>query len=209
MQLKHWSTHLSGTRSPVLVWTAPCTLLRQSRLPKCFGRRQSHQQGALRSRRHICVTAYAGWLTVHVRQHPREVCPLAGGVMSQPLSTPLQSGLRVLPHLLPAALSRNLTTPLAARKAAGQRAYHVSQREHAGGVGHVSSPVVQQLRRGSSEPTGPDHVPFWSRPVSIVGLFSMTAFSDVSPGLTLPPHPRPRSQDARDRHGPARFRDLE
>ena len=127
----------------------------------------------------------------------------------QPLSAPLQSGNRFLPHLLPAALSRNLTTPLAACKAAGQRAYHVSQREPTSGVGRVSSPVVQQLRRGSSEPAGPDHVPFWSRPVSIVGLFSMTAFNNASPGLTLPPHPRPRSPDAGDRHGPSRFRDLE
>ena len=37
-------------------------------------------------------------------------------------------------------------------RTAGQRAYHVPQVEQLGGLGRVSPPVVQHLRRGSSEP---------------------------------------------------------
>src|SRR5262249_30358635 len=53
-----------------------------------------------------------------VTEDQREVCPLARGVMlpeAQPLSAPLQDGLRLFPPPLPAALSGRLTTPLAAR----------------------------------------------------------------------------------------------
>src|SRR5262249_19694853 len=42
--------------------------------------RLEHQQRPLRPRRHICIPAYAGWLTVHARRHLREVSLLAGGV---------------------------------------------------------------------------------------------------------------------------------
>src|SRR5262249_57025851 len=78
-------------------------LLRQCRLPIGLRWRLEHQQGPLRPRRPICIPAYAGWLTVHARRHQREVCPLSGGGLSQPLSGPLQVGLRLLPPPLPAA----------------------------------------------------------------------------------------------------------
>jgi hypothetical protein len=100
---------LHSTRLPALALQATCTLLRQSRLPSCLRWRQPHQQGSLRSRRQFCFAAHAGWLTVHVRQHPREVCSLSGGVLSQPLSGPLQVGFRFLPRPLPAAPSAPLT----------------------------------------------------------------------------------------------------
>ena len=51
-----------------------------------------------------------GLLTVHVGQHQREVCRLSRGVMSQPLSDPLQIGLRLLPPPLPAASSASLAS---------------------------------------------------------------------------------------------------
>lgn len=92
------------------------TLLRQCRLPSCLRWREPHQQRPLRSRRHFCFAPYAGWLTVHVRLYQREVGTLARGVMSQPLSGPLQAGLRLLPPPLPAGLSGHLTTPLAVRE---------------------------------------------------------------------------------------------
>src|SRR5262249_30771058 len=100
-----------SARLPALVVTATCTLLRQCRLPRCLRGRQPHQQGSLRSRRPICFAACAGWLTVHVRQHPREVSPVSRGVMFQPLSGRLPAGLRLLPPPLPAALAGHLTIP--------------------------------------------------------------------------------------------------
>src|SRR5262249_25667152 len=71
---------------------------------------EPHQQRSLRPRRQFCFARYASWLTLHVRRHPREVCPLSGGVMLQPLSDPLPVGVRFLPHPLPATLSARLTT---------------------------------------------------------------------------------------------------
>ena len=127
------------------------TLLRQSRLPSCLRWRKPHQQRPLRSRRHICIASYAGWLTVHVRPHQREVCSLAGGVMSQPLSSPLQVGIRFLPPPLPAALSGRLAAPLPVGYPGEQRAYHVPRVEPLGGLGRASTPVVQHLRVPSSE----------------------------------------------------------
>jgi hypothetical protein len=69
--------------------------------------------------RPICVASYAGWLPFHARQHQREVCPLARGVMSQPLSDPLQTGIRFLPPPLPAAPSAHLTTRFPSREGYG------------------------------------------------------------------------------------------
>src|SRR5262249_55113514 len=65
---------------------------------------------ALRSRRPICLPACAGWLSVHGRRHSREVSPLLRGVRLQPLSGPLQAGLRFLPGPLAATPSARLTT---------------------------------------------------------------------------------------------------
>ena len=81
--------------------------------------RLEHQQRSLRPRRHICIPAYAGWLTVHARRHQREVCTLSGRVMLQPLSGPLQVGLRFLPDPLPAAPSAHLTTRFPQREGYG------------------------------------------------------------------------------------------
>jgi hypothetical protein len=95
---------------------ATCMLREQSRLPKCLG------GGSRTSKDHYgpadisALLPNAGWLFSHMRSHQREVCPLARGVMLQPLSGPLQVGIRFLPLPLPAALSGPLTIPLAARR---------------------------------------------------------------------------------------------
>jgi len=49
--------------------------------------------------------------TAPVIQHPLEVCPLARGAKLEPLSCPLQAGLRFFQHPLPA----NPLASLAAR----------------------------------------------------------------------------------------------
>lgn len=51
-----------------------------------------------------------------------EVCPLSRGVLSlavHPLSIPLQDGIRVLRHLLPAPLSARLTAHVPSRERYG------------------------------------------------------------------------------------------
>jgi hypothetical protein len=93
-------------------------------------------------------------------------------------------------------------------KAAGQRAYHVPQVERTGWFrprlfagGAASAP-------GKFGAPGPDHVPFGPSLIlkppcgwrarhqpffsSTFGLSFVTTFNDASPGLAMPPHPRPR-----------------
>ena len=99
--------------------------------------------------RQICFAPRAGWPSVPIRRHPGEVSSLSRGVMSQPLSGPLQAGLRFLPRPLPAAPWAPLASRLPVR--GGQRAYHVPPMCR-GGEGRRFSPVVQHLRRGRYEP---------------------------------------------------------
>ena len=91
----------------------------------------------------------AGWLTVHARRHQREVCSLSGRVMSQPLSGPLPTGLRLLPRPLPAAPSTRLAARFPRRED-----YGLTTLRHGNlrGLGPASTPVARHLRRGSSEP---------------------------------------------------------
>src|SRR5262245_33296189 len=88
----------------------------------------------------------AGWLSVHGRQHPREVSSLSRGVMSQPLSGPLQAGLRFLPRPLPAAPSAHLTAGLPAREGDGLTTLH---RRNPRGLGPAFTPVAHHLPRMS------------------------------------------------------------
>jgi hypothetical protein len=113
----------------------------------------------LRPRRRFCITARAGWLTVHARRHPREVCPLSGGVMSQPLSGLLQVGIRFLPPPLPAAPSVGLAACLS--QGGRLRAYHVPPTQPSG-LGRASGPVARRLRPGNAEPRHLATYPFGS-----------------------------------------------
>jgi len=106
--------------------------------------------------RHICDAPCAGWLTVHARRHQREVCPLSRGVMSQPLSAPLQVGIRFLPPPLPATPSAHLATRFPKGRAAGlprcvAETAWVRSRLYAGGS--TSAPA-------EFEASGPGHLPF-------------------------------------------------
>jgi hypothetical protein len=133
--------------------------------------RRPHQLRSLRPRHQICDTPYAGWLTLHARRHQREVCPLSGGVMLQPLSSPLQVGIRLLPPPLPAAPSVGLAAclPPQGRATGLPRSADVTERVRsclwAGGAPSAAG-----------ERCSPSTWPrtFWSRPVSTLGLFSVT-----------------------------------
>src|SRR5262249_20295770 len=93
--------------------------------------------------------------TVPVRRHQREVCPLAGEVMSPLGSTPsrpITGRLSLAPSSFTRCPLRLSYDSPCCLEAAGQRAYHVPQVKHTGGLARVSAPVVPQRRRGSSEP---------------------------------------------------------
>ena len=175
-----------------MVLRATCTVREQSRLPTCRG------GGSRTSKDHYspadisALLPNAGWLPSHVRSHPREVGPLSGRVMLEPLSGRLPASLRLLPRPLPAALSGRLTASLPVGLATGrQRAYHVPRVEHDGGLGRASTPVVHHLRVLSSE----QHNRTTYLLVQAYQHLWLGLCDDAygaSPGLTLPPHPGPR-----------------
>ena len=68
--------------------------------------------------------------------------------MSQPLSGPLQAGLRFLPHPVPAAPSARLAARFPLREGYGLTTFRPW---NAGGLGRASAPVARHLRRTSSE----------------------------------------------------------
>ena len=169
---------------------ATCTLPRQCQLPKCFGGGSRTSKDRYSPADIAALLPNAGWLSSHVRPHQREVGPLAGGVMSQPLSGPLQASLRLLPLPLPAALSGHLTIPLAVtdsratglpRSASGTR----------GGLGRASTPVVQHLRVPSSERHNLTTC-LLAQAYQHLWLGLCNDACGTSPGLTLPPNPGPR-----------------
>lgn len=90
-----------------------------------------------------------------VTEDHREVSTLSGGVMWQPLSGPLQVGVRLLPNPLPATLSGHLTMPLAVRRQQGNGLTTFRRCPCPGEVGGVCPPVVLHLRGVSSEHPNP------------------------------------------------------
>src|SRR5262245_7266356 len=121
----------------------------------------------------------AGWLSVHGRQHPRDVSSLSRGVMSQPLSGPLQAGLRFLPRPLPAAPSAHLTAGLPSREDDGLTTLH---RRNPRGLGPALTPVALHLRRMSLQHPDLATYRFWSKPISTFGLSLFTTLTAVHLG---------------------------
>ena len=75
-----------------------------------------------------------------------EVCPLSRGVMSQPLSGPLQPGIRFLRHPLPAPSSAFLAVYLPAQKSWQRYGLTVFPACHTTEVGSAYPPVVFRRR---------------------------------------------------------------
>ena len=131
--------------------------------------------------RQICFAPQAGWLSVPVRQHPREVSSLSRGVISQPLSGPLQTGFRFLPRPLPAAPSACLAASLPSREDDGLTTL---QRKNPRGLGPALTPVALHLRRMSLQ--HPDLAtyrfgPSLSAPLARLCLRRLRRFTWVGP----------------------------
>jgi len=65
---------------------ATCTVREQSRLPKGLGGGSCTRKDRYSPADMSALLPNAGWLSSPVRPHQREVCPLAGGVMSRSLN---------------------------------------------------------------------------------------------------------------------------
>jgi hypothetical protein len=103
-----------------------------------------------------------------------EVCPLSRRAMSQPVSRPLQPGIRFLRIPLPTAPTAFLAVRLPLL--AGLWAYPVPH-EYPSGADPSASPAVVLSMMVQSSETIPHRVPFWFKPVSTFGLFKITTLN--------------------------------
>ena len=151
--------------------------------------------------RQIGFAPRTGWLSVHVRRHPGEVRSLSRGVMSQPLSDPLQAGLRFLPRPLPAAPSAHLAAGLPSREDDGLNTLH---RGNPRGLGPASTPVARHLRRMSEQ--HPD-LATYLLVQACQHLWLVLGYDACggSPGLAIPRAPGPRPPGAGSRDLGSRF----
>src|SRR3954449_817630 len=101
--------------------------------------------------------------------------------MSQPLSDPLQAGVRFFPRPLPAAPSARLAAGLPSREGDGLTTLH---RKNPRGFGPALTPVALHLRRGTLQP--PDLAtyhfgPSLSAPLACLCLRRLRRFTWVGP----------------------------
>ncbi len=111
-----------------------------------------------------------------------EVCPVSRGVMFQPLSGPLQPGVRFLCDPIPAPPTVFLAVHLPWGQRYGLTTFPVC---HTTGLGSASSPVVLWRRipkaHGDNRPRT-----FWFKPDSSFGLSILTVFIRGSHVLPIP-----------------------
>src|SRR5215475_9806415 len=116
-----------------------------------------------------------------------DVSSLARGVMLRACSTPIHP-ITEWPLLLPPSHSRtSIGLPYGALSLAGDvGGYHVPSQSQPDGLGALCPPValLPMTRKGGV--LVPATVPFWLKPCSTFGLFSVTMFIERSPGFALP-----------------------
>jgi hypothetical protein len=133
-----------------------------------------------------------------VPRHRREVCPLARRVMlpigrAQPVSTPLQGGLRFFPPLYPHCPWLALQPPYLTWR--GNTGLPRSPGLPGWGRHCLSAGVLCGCGWGPYTPNA-KRIPFWAKPLSIFGLCIVTTFTDSSHLFALPSLPSSRPPDA-------------
>ena len=113
-----------------------------------------------------------------------EVCPLSRGVMSQPLSDPLQTGLRFFRHPIPAQSSASLTVRLPVKLHWQPYRLTTFPACHKTDVGSAYSPAVRWRRNPNLQRVNRPRT-FWLMPVSSFGTVLLTRFISSSLPLTV------------------------
>src|SRR5262249_25593004 len=110
--------------------------------------------------------------------------------------------------LPPSSLPRCLSSFLCSQPslAGRQRGYFVHLVDHSGARSCLSAGGASSATGDITAPV-PGHVPFWSKPDSIFGLFLFTAFISTSPGLPPPGLLAPDRRDAGSRRVGSRVHD--
>src|SRR5262244_1226920 len=155
----------------------------------------------------ICLFSSRGWPNSLVMQDQMDVSALSRGVMLRGRSTPIHpiTGWR---SLLPSSPSRtSIGLPCGLLSLAGDvRGCHVPSQSQTNGVGALCPPVAllpMTRKRGLLVPAT---VPFWLKPASTFGLFSVTMFIEHSPGFAIPSILVPLRRGADRYIGPSRLR---
>lgn len=133
-----------------------------------------------------------------------EVCSLSRRIISQPVSGPLQSGIRFFHDPLPAPPSDPLAVhlPVAWRRY-GLTLFHINDTS---GLGSAFPPVACRSRPPIYKRESKLHA-FWPEPISAFGSSTLTMFISGSLTLTNTTQPQP-PRHMRLRHSltPSRFR---
>ena len=108
--------------------------------------------------------------------------------LGRPISVEDSPSIRSITERLslpPSSLPRCLISLLCSwpSLAGRQRGYFVHLFDHSGVRSCLSAGGAPSAPGDTATP-GPDHVPFWSQPISIFGWSFLTAFISTSPGLT-------------------------
>jgi hypothetical protein len=198
MPLKHRSTHPDGYAAAPLGWGPPGRYYGRAGYRNDIGGGCSTGKGRC-DPAVVCLTACAGWLTVHARRHPREVGPLSGGGTTPIRPIPGRPSLAPSsfprspfgrPYDLPAPRGRATGLPRSTGKTEWVRSCL--------SAGGLRSACHGTLRPGTRPRT------FWSQPVSSLPGGRIPSVADspwlveqhglcgTSPGLTLPLLPRSR-----------------
>src|SRR5919201_6747854 len=123
----------------------------------------------------ICLLSVRSWPSSLVMKDQMDVCPLARGVMLRGRSTPIHSTTE-WPSLLPSSSARTpIGLPYGSLSLTGDvRGYHVPSQSHTDGLGALCPPVAFMPMTRKGGVLVPATVPFWLKPRSIFGLFSVT-----------------------------------
>jgi hypothetical protein len=134
----------------------------------------------------ICNTFYIDSSWVLVSRHRREVSPLARRVMLQPVSAPLQGGLRFFPPPYPHRhrLAFRLSYFPSGKERYGLTTFRKVDRN---GLGALSPPGALRVHDRVLSRPGTRSGAFWLKPVSILGLLLITTFIESSHVCTIPP----------------------
>src|SRR5262249_54107924 len=135
----------------------------------------------------ICLLSSGGWPNSLVMQDQMDVSPLARGVMLPVGATPLHP-MTGWPSLLPSSPSRtSIGSPCGSLSLAGDvRGCHVPSPSQPNGLGALCPPVALRPMTRKRGVLVPATVPFWPKPASTFGLFSVTMFIERSPGFAIP-----------------------
>ena len=155
----------------------------------------------------ICLLSSGGWPNSLVMPDQMDVSTLSRKVMS-PVGSTLIHSITAWPSLLPSSPSRtSIGSPCGSLSLTGDvRGCHVPSQSHTDGLGALCPPVAllpMTRKRGLLVPAT---VPFWLKPASTLGLFSVTMFIEHSPGFAIPSILVPLRRGADRYIGPSRFR---